>query len=268
MVFLSDQEEKSAEGKSVRVPYFAGSDEVSLHSILRKVVGDIKADRPHAFVREFITYIGTVFGDEHPMEDADKPYIDAVSAEFDDPRNRKALATFLLAQSTLHWQILDEVGLYLLEQVRTHVAGDFVVTQAQWKLPDFLVEQYEPWGIRRPHWPKNCQVALESQRASFENVKFGVKAPDGRRLSGDQTQYASSARPKLDDLAKQISGGRKTLHWPWEQEPWETYWGQEFAARLIIQSPTGLVSDHPDVQELGRRFVEMAKAVDAAFARP
>jgi hypothetical protein len=40
------------------------------------------------------------------------------------------------------------------------------------------------------------------------------------------------------------------------------YLGPEFAARIILDSPTATVEDSPEIQDLGRLFVEMATEVD------
>ncbi|WP_156463958.1 hypothetical protein [Devosia sp. Leaf420] len=213
---------------------------------------------------DFITHIDAVFGDG-PMADAlDAPYIQAVRAEFEVSAHRKALATFVMAASTLYWQIIDEVGSHLLAAVKAEVAGDFIVA-SEAGLAACLNERYSPWGVRRPDWPENCIVAVESQRPFFDEIKFGVKAPDKNRLSKDEQSLGSVARPRLESLATQVPGGRKSIHWPWEQPVWERSWSQEFAARLVIHSPTGRVSDHPEIQELARKFVDVAHLVDKSI---
>ncbi|MDB5585911.1 MAG: hypothetical protein JWP26_881 [Devosia sp.] len=261
LIFLSDQEAQSAESDVVKIPYFSSDGRASLYSILQSVVDDIRAARPREFVRDFIGYIDSYFGDGHPMEATDAPYLNAVTAEFDDPTKRKAIAAFLLAQDPLHRRIVNEIGAYFLAEVRTKLSSDFVTSTAT-SMADCLYNQYEPWGVRRASWPVNCIVAIESQKFFFDQIKFGAKAPDAKRLREDVQDYASPARATLENMTQDIPGGRKTPHWPWEQKVWEPYWGQEFAARLVIQSPTGLVIDHPEVQELCRKFVETSLAVE------
>lgn len=224
-----------------------------------------KALRPRQFVEDFISYIERTFGDGQLEDASDKPYIEAVEGQFEDPSKRKALATVLLSQEPLHLKILDEVGEYLLNQVQEQAGRDFVVS-GEATFSTCLYQQYQPWGVRKPNWPANCEVGLESQKYFFTAVKFGVKAPDGKRLSGDALAYASHARSALEGIAQEIPGGKRTLYWPWEQAHGDPYWGPEFAAKLVIHSPTGLVRDHPEIQELGRKFVEMALAVDKLLA--
>ncbi|MBB6262256.1 hypothetical protein FHS77_002828 [Paenochrobactrum gallinarii] len=259
LIFLSDKEEKSAKGEVINVPFYSRTSNISLHAVLSSVVKDIKANKPKEFVEEFIFYIDDNFGEGQMSVETDAPYIDAVSAEFDVKENRKALAAFLLSQETLHLRIINEIGDYILSQIKVQLSDDFIpISDA--KLSDCLYQQYRQWGIRHTSWPLNCEVALESQKYFFNEIKFGVKAPDEKRLRGQEKKFASLARIKLEGNIP-ISGGRKTIYWPWEELVWDPYWGAEFAARLILQSPTGLVDDHPEVQELAQKFVDILSSV-------
>ena len=265
LVFLSDQLEESGHGQVVRVPYYSWDETPSLHGVLNAVFHDIKAVGPKSFVSDFIGYINNHFGDPHMTVPSDTPYIHAVEAEFAEPHNRKALAAFLMSASTLHWVILGEVADYILSTVKREVASDFEVS-TDWSVGDCLAARYVPWGVRRPSWPANCQVAIESQKPGFDEIKFGLKAPDIRKIGSDAPIHGSSARPLLEKLPGEVAGGKKTPYWAWEQPLWDPYWGAELAARLVIHSPTGMVSDHPEVQELGRKFVELAQAADRLLA--
>ena len=71
-----------------------------------------------------------------------------------------------------------------------------------------------------------------------------------------------SGRKALENMVTAIPGGKKNIWWAWHQELPEPYWGQEFAARVILNSPTGSVKDHSEVQDLARKFVKMAAEVD------
>jgi hypothetical protein len=261
LIFLSDQDERSAHGEVVGIPYAASHEELSLRSLLAKVKDDIKALKPRAFVLDFIRYIDSEFGSDHVDDEADKPFLDAVGAEFDDPLKRKAVATVLLAQYTLHTRILSEVGDFVLSEVRGKLGSDYEPV-SEFKLGDSLCDRYYPWGVRRATWPSNCIVGIEAQADGFDRLIFGVRAPDASRIGESDQEEASPARPKLEMMTRQIPGGRKTPWWPWMQEASVSYWGPEFAARLIIESPTAKVDEHPEVQEVARLFVETAAAVD------
>lgn len=165
----------------------------------------------------------------------------------------------------LHLRIMREVGDYVLCEVREKVASDFEAASdvdIEIVLGACLYERFTPWGVRRPSWPENCLVALESQKYFFWEVVFGVKSPDPKKMSADERHFGSPARKKLEKLSSTVPGGRKTNYWPWMKTLPESYWGQEFAARLIMESPTSQVDGHPEIQELARQFVEMAAVVD------
>ncbi|MDX0299374.1 hypothetical protein GOC49_11910 [Sinorhizobium meliloti] len=265
LIFLSDQEEQSGHGSVIKIPYFADGNGLSLHRLLSSVVGEIKAGSPRDFVADFLRYIETNFGSGSLDDQAGKPYRNAVDAEFDDASKRKAIASILLSQEMLHLRVMREIGEYLLTEVKAKISPDFEAasdTDVEAVLGLCLYEQYTPWGVRRSSWPKNCLVAVESQRYFFSDIVFGVKAPDIKKMVDEQRQYGSPARKKLDNMTATIPGGRKTSYWPWMRTLNEPYWGQEFAARIIMDSPTSRVEAHPEIQDLARQFVEMVAIAD------
>ena len=142
LVFLSDQEEKTAKGEVARMPYQAVDEGPSLYAILAETVEKIRADRSRFCVRDFMRYIELHFGGGTMNEEGDEPYIQAVQAEFDaGPGKRKALAAVLLAQSNLHSRIVDDIGDYLLRDIREKVNNDFVA-EDKLTLSECLKEQY------------------------------------------------------------------------------------------------------------------------------
>ena len=146
LVFLSDQEEKTAKGEVVRISYQPMEDRPSLHSILTSVIGTIRAERTRAFVADLIDYINVQFGEGQVIEEGDEPYVQAVVAEFESgPIRKKALATVLLSQQMLHARILNEIGDFLLSELRAKVMSDFVADKAS--LWESLNEKWE--GFRR-----------------------------------------------------------------------------------------------------------------------
>jgi len=264
LIFLSDQEEKSGKA-DIKIPYHATGTKLSLYRLLSSVIAEIKAEPIRHFVSDFLRYIETNFGSGSVSEQSDKPYRDAVDAEFDDAGKRKAIASILLSQEMLHLRIMREVGDYILSEVLEKVAPDFEAASdvdVEIVLGTCLYERFNPWGVRRPSWPKNCLVALESQKYFFWEVVFGVKSPDPKKMGATERPFGSPARIKLEELSSTVPGGRKTNYWPWMKTLPDSYWGQEFAARLIMESPTSKVDGHPEIQELARQFVEMAAVVD------
>lgn len=260
LIFLSSQEARTAKEHVHQLPYFDASGEASLHNLLEAVLDDIKAAPPRQFVQDFIRHIKTTFGDHIMDDEADRPYTEAVSAEFDNIARRKAIAAVLLSQFPLHTRILNEVGDYIYNEM-VEKSGLVWETTENGGLGDSIAIQYGPWGLRRPNWPANCYIAIEAQGSWCDKLIIGVKAPDSTKIAPSEQEYASSARPALQNLVTLIPGGRKTHWWPWCQRMQDGTWGSEFAARLILDSPTGAVDANSQIQDLARQFVELALAV-------
>jgi hypothetical protein len=163
----------------------------------------------------------------------------------------------------LHSRIVDEIGDYLLRDIREKVNNDFVA-EDKLTLSECMKEQYNGWALSRPSWPKNCGVCLQSQSGSFKKLIFGVAAPDPteEEVSSDE---GCEARPKLESLREKVVGGRKDAWWPWWQFTAIKDWSPEFAARVVIESSKGEVGQHPDIQEVARRIVQLAEAVEEAL---
>ncbi len=260
LIFLSNQEARTAREHVHRLPYFAGAGEACLYKLLGAVIDDIKADPPRRFVEDFNRYIGIRFGNHTMDDEADKPYTEAVSSEFDNIARRKAIAAVLLSQAALHTRILDDVGQYIYSEITQKTGLDWEATD-NGGLGESITVQYAPWGLRRPNWPVNCYIAIEAQGSRCDKLMVGIKAPDAMKIAPHEQEYASPARPLLQHLVMSIPGGRKTFWWPWCQRMQESTWGSEFAARLILDSPTGAVDANPYVQDLARQFVELGMAV-------
>ena len=264
LVFISDQEEQSARGEVVRLPYY-NEDAPSLHGLLKQQLTSIRSARARDFVSDFIEYVGKEFGGEQMVKNDLDPYIHAAETEFRIKGDtRKAMATVMLATEHLHRQILNDIGEYLLNLVRHEVKADFL-TDAKYGLADYITEKWDPWPLHRPSWPENCTVSLEAQSSLARDIYIGVKAPDGndKRVEED----ACSARSKLEGLTGTIAGGRRSAWWPWYESADTKAWNAGFAARLVIEAPNGDISEHPEIQDLGRLVVELAQAVDKLLSK-
>ncbi|TLX16681.1 PD-(D/E)XK nuclease family protein [Rhizobium sp. MHM7A] len=267
LIFISDQDAATAAEDTIKVPYYAATNgETTFHALLSKVVEDIKATAPKAFVEDFLRYIETTFGGVYVDSPADKLYTDAVNAEYDSPHRRKAIASVLLAQDTLHYRILDEIGDYLLDQVRKNVSPDFEAASDNAEVDPLISEclwvRWTPYGLRRPTWPVNCHVAIEASANRYLDIIFGVKAPDGTAKNTVEKHYACPARKILENMAKDIAGGKNSVWWTWYKSFPEKNLALQNCARLILESPTGDVKDHPEIQDLASQFVVLAKAVN------
>jgi hypothetical protein len=258
LVFLSMQEERTAKGDVVRLPYFAGEGP-SLYAILNGAVERTRAIRSLTFIRDFMQYIEFQFGEGIVSKEEDEPYVQAVEVEFEgEQRKRQAVAAVMLAQSKLRARIVDEIGIYLLS-----VLGKDFAVEGDRQLSESLKEKDDAWLPRKRNWPKNCGVGIGTESGDLRNVYFGVFSPDPR--SSEVGELSCEARPKLESLTKAVPGGKKSAWFPWWNWTDIKDWTPESMARLVLESPNGRVDQHPDVQELGRRVIQLTEAVDTAL---
>jgi PD-(D/E)XK nuclease superfamily len=134
LVFLSDQEEKSAKGDVRRMPYKAIGGSQSIYNVLSDTKESIKAPRCRVFIEDFLSYIDRQFGEGCMIEEADKVYVEAVEAEFErGPASKKAIAAILLSQERLHMRILDEIGTYLTNEIRPDLDSRTGFRHREWQ---------------------------------------------------------------------------------------------------------------------------------------
>lgn len=264
LVFLSDQEPQTAKDDVVALPFVPIDEEPSLLSILESAIGSIKATRARIHVQEFITYIGSQFGNDGMIDESDSPYVEAVQAEFMGEINRKAIASVLLSSQSLHAQVLDEIGADLLNSLR-NMADDFQVVDDV-HLSDALSEKEEAWQIRRASWPSNLSISIAAAKHGFTDVYFGVEAPDPQDSDVIAEGCACSSRSLIEPALKSFNGGGKTIWYPWWKFAATRHWTLEFAARIVLHSPTGHVKDHPEIEELKRVVLELASALNESIA--
>ncbi len=266
LIFLSDQEAKTAKD-DVFVMTFADDGEApSLQAILEESLDKIRSDRVRTHVREFITYIETQFGDGAPVDASDEAYVEAVEAEFAGSQNRRAVAAVLLAYDTLHQRIVNEIGEHLLTSLKA-VHDDFEAVDDE-DLYDVLSVKQQPWNLRRTSWPTNLSVSLEADQQYLNKVFYGVRAPDPKVPAIRMQKVGCVSRPAVEQAMKAFGGGSKTNGWAWWSWCSALYWGPEFAAQTVLNSPTGKVGDHPEIAELTERMLALAAAVDAALTKP
>lgn len=260
LVFLSNQAPRTAKGHVLTLPYLADDESLpSLRRALMRAIGSTKATRTRMHVEELIRFIDLEFEDEGVTDELDQPYIAAVRSELPgEIGTRKAIAMVMLAHEDVYARIVDELGAYL-ERELALALGDCL--RVGGSLSSALCEA-DLWGVRRQSWPPNCAVGIASDEP-YSGVFLGVRAPNptGKGVVASDEQGCPE-RARIDRAARRVSGGRRTQWWPWWQSAEPAYWGNEFAARLVLGSPTGKVADNPDAQDLARRLVELAEAID------
>lgn len=260
LIFLSNQSPRTAEAHVLTLPYLADSEDApSLRRALTRAIGTVKAARARMHAEEFVRFIDLEFEDEGVTDELDQPYIEAVRTELSGTAaTRKAIAMVMLANEVVYARIVDELGSYLEKELALASGGCLRIGGT---LTTALAE-CEPWGFRRESWPEHCIVGISSSE-EYSGVHFGVRAPDpiakGVRTSDER---GCAARELVDRAVRRVGGGRKTVWWPWWQYAEPSHWGNEFAARLILGSPSGKVADNPDAQDLARRLIELFEAID------
>jgi hypothetical protein len=262
LVLVSDADHP-VPSDDVRILRFWSGDHPSLHAILRRALPRVCSTRVKVHVEEFIRYIEDEFGEGHAMDGRDGIYVEAVRTEFQGKAGRrKGVAAMLLAHEALHRDILDEVGAYLLAELSAY-APDIGIPGEK-LLSSCLKECYVGWYLRRPSWSPNCFVGLSSEKGLFRHVILGVNAnhPDNPETRDKGTPCPG--RAAIEASLKGIPAGRSTIWWPWWSLAFDPAWETGFAARVVLESPTGLVEDHPEIRALAERLVELARAVDAA----
>lgn len=260
LVFLSNKEPETATDE-VHVVRLHSNDEPSLNQILSACVPKVRAPRAQAHVEEMIAYLAHEFGAEPMTNDADQIYVDAVEAEFErGVDSRRGLAMAMVSQSKLHALLMNDISEKIISKVQTKFA-DIELEDEETEFGDELECKDGHWGIRRPHWPKNCSIAISAGKANFNDVYYGVYAPDPKY---DQVEEGDGCalHTQLVKVTRSIEGGSKTRWWPWWKWAEPRDWGAANLASLLLASPSGSITDHPRVQDLINRILALAVAVD------
>lgn len=266
LIFLSHQEAKTAIGEVVAVTFVKDDAGPSLEAVLTSALKKVRSDRARIHVQELLSYLQVEFGSGTPVDASDEAYVEAVQAEFVGRQNRRAIAATLLSYERLHKLIIDEIGDYLLDQLKG-LHEDFESASGM-SLYESLSEKQIPWELRRESWPKNLSVAIEADQQYLNKIFFGVRAPDPKSSEIRAEGIACQSRSIVDIALKSFGGGRKTAGWAWWNWCATTYWGPEYAAQIVLHSPTGNVGEHPEVMDISQRLVAFASSIDAELRKP
>ncbi|MDF2809224.1 MAG: hypothetical protein K0S56_255 [Microvirga sp.] len=260
LVFISQQEEKTAIGKVLRLPYYS-NDGACFGSVLNKSLERIKAARVRDFVADLNSYLNAHFGEAIVVDETDAPYLEAAEEEaLRDVGRAKAASILLLAGRRLHQVFLDQIGTYLAAALEPKG----VLISSEETLSACLSERYGQWKLRRPSWPAYCAITIEPQASDYQRVLVGVRAPAPslREQAGGEV---CMERERLENLKAAVTGGNRTAWWPWYQVTSPSDWTIEAIARLVLEAP-GALTEHRDIQRLRALMLELAEAVDQAVA--
>ncbi|MGB7404735.1 MAG: PD-(D/E)XK nuclease family protein [Pacificimonas sp.] len=226
--------------------------------LMTPCVSRIRAPRARFHVEDMLSFIRDFGSEQSDMTETDKPYVDAVRQAFESD-NRKAVAMTLLAQTTIHKTIVQEIESALRESV-TAFPGKLenIGSKSLYK----SLRNKDTWLLRSKRWSNNLAVGLCSERGPFRNVHIGIYAP--RTCPEVDPEYVSDERTQVEKAAANISGSATNyLNWlPWWTYLREHEWDHRFAARLVLESHDGDVLNTAFVGELTSRFVQLWEACE------
>jgi hypothetical protein len=276
LVFLADQEPETAKDVVIRMPWAKplenGTDHrktVPLADILIAALPKIRAVRTRTIVEDFLYWINEEFGGTAMSNGEYDAYINAGSDAFDNANTRRALGVLLMATETLHHKVLNAIGEASMKGL-SEIADDFMNESAK-NFADCLSEKDGNWFFRRRSWPANLGICVEAQKKNFESIIFGVCAPD--RSHPEIVSEGKQARPcdarKQLDAAFALSDLRppkSTAHWPWYDFCQTRTWGIEFSGKVLLESPNGVIADHPEIKAMIEKLVALARIADKAVS--
>lgn len=265
LIFLSNKEPETAQD-DFRVLRLHSNEEPSLTKILRECGDQIRAVRTQTHIAEMIAYLAFEFGDEPMKADEDSAYVEAVEAEYErDTESKRALAMTMISQTRLHEILIEEIAERILDQAR-RLFDDVEEEYDDCPLSEALGDKDNWWGFRRRAWPDNCSIAISPGRTKFADVYFGVRAPDPSNKSVDKRDSCDS-RQTINRAVAALEGGSSSGWWPWWKWAEPLSWNAESMASLLLESPTGLIADHPRVQDLIARMLALASALDEGLGK-
>ncbi|VVT00558.1 PDDEXK-like family protein [Erythrobacter sp. EC-HK427] len=260
LIFLSNKEPETAKSE-VRVVRLHSDDETALTQILADCRQEIRAARTQTHIAELVAYLKFEFGGEPMKADENVAYIQAVESEYERGiESKRALAMVMLSQTRLHKALIEEIA----EEVLLKARGAFNDIEEEYddcSLSEALGDKDNWWGFRRPSWPENCSVAISPGRTNYADVYFGIRAPDPRNKSVEKGEGCSS-HPAISEAVREVEGGSSSGWWPWWKWAEPLSWNAESLATLVLESPTGLVADHPRIKDLIDRMLALAQAID------
>ncbi|MFD1787109.1 PD-(D/E)XK nuclease family protein [Sphingomonas floccifaciens] len=266
LIFLSNKKPETAKD-DVRIVhlYSDEDDEVSLHGVLSDSRDQIRAQRTSTHIHEMLDYLALEFGDTPMIEKSDLPFVEAVTGEYErDADGRRALAMTMLAGESLHERITTEISERLVAALKKEFP-DVTEQYDDWSLYDAIGEKHNCWSVRRSSWPENCAIGIAAERTNFDQIYFGVRAPEKKKGTVDEDDVCALRKP-ISAAVKNVEGGRSDAWWPWWKTADPASWGPQAMASLILQSPTGQVADHPRFVELAQKMLALMRAVDEAVS--
>lgn len=264
LVFVSDQLRASGNDDIVQFSY-SHPDYEWVGEIFQGALLNVRAPRVRMHIEELLGYLEKVFGRGHAMNLEDEPYVEAVKAIYTDTTQRRALSAIVLARETLHHGFLQELFDHIQDTLREHFP-DLEVDTQKGDAPNAFSIKEGRWDFRRPHWPVNLTISIESG-ADYRSIFYGIRAPDHLDPEVAELEtWGCTAHAALRISTVAVMSGRSNKWWPWLRPATTGVWDSDFAARAILHSPNGQIASHLEIEALVSDLVALAKITDETVA--
>lgn len=267
LVFISDDAPSTSEAFSL--PYH-GNKGLSVDSILADARPFVKASRIHDFIDDFRSWIGRTFAGEE--DDAMAPYADTFLdiLKADRTGNRaRAIGAILVAQDQICRNYVQEIEDHIIKQISDvypdiEKVADF--DQQSYPLDEWIDAKDEAWKIRRPIWPKNCYLAIESERGDWERLFYGVAAFDPRKDDSKFPKFTEYHSEKIDEITDAVRAysveGKATDWWRWRRNMPTQDWTTEAIGAALLKGES-FPGDRLQIDRVVSDFIGLAKAISA-----
>ena len=258
MVFLADQEPETANDRVIRMPWIKADEKKStlkwlwalpMRELIASTIPDIRAERTRRLMEEFVIWIDGTFGGEMMQNGEKDVYIDEVLKAFGDPNLKQALGAIVLAKDKLHEKVIDEIEIAMISALQGNCKR-----YTEDSLFNCLGEKYSSWRLCCERWPENAFIGLQADGIRFSSVFCGIEAFDGKDAEyKDKKDMICAQRSEIKSVIEASGESASDLPWwAWYQDMQEPYgkWDAEFAARILVEAPGGVIAKHPEIEKL------------------
>ena len=266
LIFISDAE--PSEENATRVPYFEeDEDKPSIDRMLRQAREGAKANRIRDFIDDFSGWIGRTFaGKESTEMDVFKETVTDLMKK--GGSTYKAIGAVLVAQDAIVRDYVRRVEGYILDGIREEFDDIEVCLHdgIQYPLDEWIDDKWEAWKIRRPSWPKNVGLAIESGRGGWEQLYYGMYALDPASKDGCDPAYAHYVSERFAEVSDVVHGYgsnmRSSQWWPWLHDMPTFNWTNE-AIGEAMASDEAFPGERLGVGKVRRDFIGLARAISS-----
>ncbi|WP_082209185.1 MULTISPECIES: PD-(D/E)XK nuclease family protein [unclassified Novosphingobium] len=273
LVFLAEQAPETAQSTVIRMPWARREDveeegvwAAPFRDIIEQAMPHIKAMRTRSLLDDFLNWIDQTFGNSSMSDDQFEGYAQEISQNFGDPTLRRALGMFMLnkAHQHLHRLAIEAIEKAILDALKKNWP-DLQIEPGSTSLYERLIGQHCEWALRRPNWPKGAAIALQNDvRKPFGHVFFGLRALKANNFEAKNYAHMVCVERYIIDeiVTPELPRGETHPWWAWCINSKNTLWDTQFSARLMIESPDGDISQHPDVEFIINHLLLICKKME------